>query len=126
MLNLTSIFNYINEGLKANDARFVIVDNEHVLDTKTGVKLHLYDGWLKITHNDELIAEMANLSEAEHSALWEIKRTVVGDDVMKQREDDYPTITKERRERLSNLFEHPEPIVSKAPAVEPDATEYEG
>ena len=126
MLNLVSVFNYINEGLKLNDERFIIVDGEHVLDSKTGVKLHLYDGWFKITHNDKLIAEMDNLSNDEHNSLWNIKRTVVGDDVMKQREDNFHTITKERRELLSSLFENPEPIVNKTPMVEPDAEDYQG
>ena len=69
---------------------------------------------------------MDNFSKDEHAALWAIKRTVVGDDIMKSREENFPTTTKERREKLSNLFEYPEPIVSKVPVVELDTDLYEG
>ncbi len=126
MLNLDSIFNYILKGIQGGDERFVIIDDEHILDKNTGVKFHLYDGWFKITRNDEVVVEMDNLSKVEHVTLWGIKKAITDPVTMKEREDNYATTTKLRREKLSDLFEYPEPIMVKSPVMEPDTEEYTG
>ena len=126
MLNIHSIFKFILIGLQDKAERFVILDDEHVMDSNTGVELHLYDGWFKVTRGEEVIVEMDNLSDDEKSTLWEIKTEITNPVVMQERKDNYMGTTKKRREKLSDLFEYPEPIMVKSPIVETDTEDYVG
>ncbi len=126
MLKLSSIFDYIHNGLVNGDERYVIINDEEVMDNKTGVKLFMCDDWFKLTHGDVVIVTMSDLLDEECKMIWNIKKLITDPEVLKDREENYQTLMQARREKLSSYFENPEPIVMKAPVVEVDATEYEG
>tara|TARA_R110000764_G_scaffold9950_3_gene31158 strand:+ start:571 stop:954 length:384 start_codon:yes stop_codon:yes gene_type:complete len=127
MLNIASILKFIKKGLVSGAERYVVVDDEHVLDTDTGVKLHIYDDWFKLTHNDEVIATMRDFdTTVEQPIIWDIKRLITPPELIEKREESYMDDIKERREQFSNRFEYPEPVKGTNIEMEVDAEEYTG
>ena len=57
-LNFKSWLMYVKDGITNKVERYKVVDDEHVVDTESGIQLHIYDGWFKVTHDDEIIATM--------------------------------------------------------------------
>jgi hypothetical protein len=127
MLNIASILNVIKKGLVTGDSRYVVVDDEHVLDSNTGVNLHIYDDWFKLTHNDEVIATMRDFdTTVEQPIIWDIKRLITPPELIEKRKLSYMDDIKERREKLSYKFEHPEPIETTKIELEEGTLEYTG
>ena len=126
MLNIHSVLKFILLGLEDAVERFKIVDDEHVIDSHTGVELHLYDGWFKLTRGDDVIIEMINFSEDEKQVLWDIKTIITEPATMKEREDNYISNTQKRRQKLSDLFENPQPLKVKSPVMETGTVDYTG
>lgn len=127
MLNIASVLNFIKQGVIAKDPRFHIIDTEHVLDTVTGVKLHMYSDWFKLTHNDEVIATMRDFDPlSEQPLVWEIKNIITPVEVLEHYKLNYKEDIKNRRKKLSDYFENPMPIESKDIQVEPNTVPYTG
>lgn len=126
MLNIESILQYMHDQIVAGSERYKLIDDEHVLDTKTGVKFHLYDDWSKATYDGEVILKMSDLTTGEQQVLWKIKQMITDPTVAKKKREDYPILLKQRREKLSELFENPTPVMLKEPVVEADAEVYAG
>ena len=126
MLNILSILKYMHTNLPHDKERYVVLDSEHIMDTKTGVELHTYDDWFKFTRDGETVAKMSDFTPQEQEVVWEIKKSITDPAVIKKMEEDYPVRLKERREALSNLFEYPEPVINKNPVMEEDTEEYQG
>lgn len=125
MLKISSIIGFIENGVKNKDDRFVILNDEHILDSKTGVEFHLFDDDFKVTHGDKLIATKQDFSIEEQSCLMEIKELITDPQLSKERREKYPMELKKRRELFSDLFENPQPTVNKV-EEETDTTEYVG
>ena len=126
MLNIRSILVFIYEGIKRKDQRFKIEDDEHILDTKTGVELHLYDNTGKITHGEDIVAEMAYFTPEEQHVLLEIKKLITDPEKVKQKIAHYPVMVSEARARFAGLFENPEPVNIMNPIAESNTTNYSG
>ena len=127
MLNLASVLNYIKNGIEEKIERYEIIDEEHVLDTVSGIKLHVYDDWFKMTHNGVVIATMRDFDRAtEQPIIWEIKLLITPEGVAKERKDNYLKDIMERREQLSLRFEHPEPVSTGEIPIEQSTEEYNG
>jgi len=129
MLNIESVLEYIRDEIMADSERFEILSDEHVLDTKTGVKLHVYDDWFKMTRDGETIATMRDFDTGiEQPIIWQIKGLITDPELMEQKKLDYMPMIKERRKVLSDLFEDPEPVnyEDKEVVTEVGTTKYIG
>jgi len=127
MLKIESILEYIRDAIMAESDRFQVIDDEQILDVDTGVKLHVYDDWFKVTRDDEVVATMRDFDTGiEQPLIWEIKSLITDSKVMEKKKEDYMPMIKERRKELSELFESPMPIESHRVVVESDAEDYTG
>lgn len=126
MLSIKSILSYILTGIGKKDPRFTVVDDEHVLDNKTGITLHVYDNWFKLSYENKSVATKDDFTESEQGIIWEIKQAITDPVVLRQRQLDYKPLQIARRNRLSNLYEKPTPIVNNTPQEEADAVLYSG
>lgn len=126
MLRLASVFSHIHKALSGNDPRFIIENDEHVVDTATGVTYHIYNNWFKITYNDEVVATKDDFTPEEQQILWEVKKLITDPVVLKQKEENFIPFMKARREQLSMLYENPTPVNARVPLEEEGATEYTG
>lgn len=106
--------------------RYKIINDEHVLDIKTGVEYHLYDDYFKITYGDDKIAKMNDFTLDEQEIIWKIKQLITDPEKVKQRLEEYPTLVKQRREKLSELYENPNPTSTKIVVEEVDTEVYTG
>jgi hypothetical protein len=113
MLNIMSILEHVCKGVRDGDTRFVVIDDEHVIDSITGAKFHLYDNDFKVTYADNTIASKVDFNEEEHSVIWKIKSLIAA-----------PLVQK-RRSKFSMLFEEPSPPVS-TPMVDTEGETYGG
>ena len=105
--------------------RFVILNDEHVLDSKTGVEFHLFDEDFKVTHGDKTIATKQDFTEDEQTYLMTVKYKITDPVLSKERKEKYPLELKARREHFASLFENPVPTI--ATLVEEEGTdEYIG
>lgn len=109
-----------------NAERYKKIDDEHIIDNQTGVELHVYDDWFKLTHDGDIIARMSDFSNQEQEVVWKIKQAITDPDTAIAREHEYPNILKGRRENLSNLFENPKPVKNISPVMEENTVEYLG
>jgi len=126
MLKISSILSYIHSGIKQSMERFVIVDDQHIVDSNTGVELHMYDDWFKVTHNGEMIASHNDFTPEEKAVIGKIKSLITDPELQKERDDNYKEMIASRRKLFSDLYENPKPMVSKHPVEEEDADEYTG
>lgn len=126
MLNISSILKYMHENLMHYPDRYVIVNSEHIMDTKTGLEYHMYDDYLKVTRNDEKVMKLGDFTSEEQQHLWGIKGLITDPVEAKQKEQEYPEKLKERREMFAHYHEHPEPLIMKSPVMESDTEEYTG
>lgn len=127
MLNIESVLRFIKQGISDKNPRFKVMDTEHVIDTHTGIELHMYSDWFKLTHNGETIATMRDFNtHIEQPIVWEIKNAVTPPEVLQHQKNNYMEDIKNRRKKLSHYFENPTPIESKDISVESDATTYTG
>lgn len=124
MLSIASILRHVKDNIHVLD-RYQIIDDEHVLDTHTGAKFHLYDDWFKITYADKMIVRASDLAPHEQEIIWELKQTITDPSLVQQRLKEYPEKLRMRREHLSKLFEHPQPV-AKPVEVEEETVEYMG
>jgi hypothetical protein len=127
MLNIASILNVIKKGLVTGDSRYVIIDDEHVLDSSTGVKLHIYEDWFKVTYDEAVIATMRDFdTTVEQEVVWDIKRLITPPELIERRKLSYMDDIKERREKFSYKFEYPEPVGKTKIELEEGTQEYTG
>jgi hypothetical protein len=124
MLSIYSILKYIKTNL--TDPRYKKLDEEHIMDSKTGIEIHMYDDWFKITKGDDVIATMGDFTPEEQECIWEIKQEVADPIKSKAKEENYYKDMYDRRSHISMLFESPEPIKNKEPIVEPNTEVYKG
>lgn len=126
MLNILSILKYVRDGIMAKDDRYTVVGDEHIIDTKTGVKMHLYDDWLKMTHDDKTVIKMSDFTPEEQEVLWSIKEAITDPHKASLKREQYPELLKERRRKFSYLYENPIPMIMKSPIEEEGTEEYSG
>ena len=126
MLNIKSILLFIHQGVSQKDPRFKVEDDEHIIDTKTGVEFHLYDSTGKVTHGEDVIAQMEYFTPEEKEVLFEIKKLITDPEKVKQKIAHYPVMVAEARKKLSNLFETPQPTNTMNPIAEENTTAYRG
>lgn len=126
MLDIQSILTFMMNGIAQQDPRFVVEDDEHIIDTKTGINLHVYDNWFKVTHEDSNVVTKEDFTSDEQMTVWSIKKLITAPEVLKQREVDYKPLQIARRKYLSDLFENPIPLDDNKPKAEPGAATYIG
>ena len=126
MINIKEILMYTYKGVKAKHPRYKVEDDEHILDTKTGVEFHLYDDGGKITHGEDVIAKMCYFTKDEQEILMEIKKLITDPAVVAKKIAHYPVMVQEAREVFSGLFEEPRPINNMEPVEEENTTPYKG
>ncbi len=127
MLNISSVLKFIHKGIQSGNERYVVIDDEHVIDNMTGLKLHIYDDWFKITHDDDLVVTMRDFdTNVEQPIIWEIKALITKPEVIEMKKASYLTDIKARRENLSAYLENPTPVESKYVVMEDDTDEYTG
>lgn len=126
MLNIKDVLVYVYNGVKKKDPRFKIEDDEHVIDTKTGVEFHLYDDGGKVTHGEDLIAKMEYFTKDEQSVLFELKKLITDPVKVQKKIAHYPVMLKEAREVFAGLFESPQPTNVMEPELEANTTPYRG
>lgn len=126
MLNIKSILMFLYEEVKSQSPRVIVLDDEHVLDTKTGVELHMYDDQFKVTHNEDTVAVHNYFTKQEQEIVWAIKQLITDPIKAAKRLEEYPIILATSRERLSDLFENPEPVVDTGPVEEDNTVAYTG
>ncbi|AHK11740.1 hypothetical protein S144_26 [Shewanella sp. phage 1/44] len=126
MLNISSILKFVLNELKTDTGRIVKIDEQHFLDTATGVEYHLYDDVFKMTHDDVEVAKTDCFTHDEQAIVWEMKKLITDPEIAAQRKSEYPKLIKSKREGFSKLYENPMPTVNTNPMVEVDATEYVG
>jgi len=54
MLSIESILKFVHENL--SNPRFKKLNEEHIVDEKTGIEFHMYDDWFKMTKGEDIIA----------------------------------------------------------------------
>lgn len=126
MLSLHSILMFIHDNLKSNPERFKIVDEEHILDNKTGVELHLYDNWFKLTREGETIATIADFTKDEQEVVWKIKMQLTTPEKVKEKRDRFLELAAEKRMKVSELFEYPTSLNDNKVEAETDVEAYTG
>ena len=126
MLNIASILKHILKSVSNKSPQYQVLDNEHVVDTKTSVELHLYDDWVKVTYNDDTVVTMSDLTQEEQGIIWEIKQLITDPAEVEHQKANYQELLKSRREKLASLFEQPQPLDMGFPVEEEDTEEYHG
>ncbi len=107
MVNYETWLNYVKDGIINENERYQVIDNSAILDTLSGVKLHFYDEWLKITHNDEIVATTRDFNpDTEQPIMWDIRELITDPEKVKN----HMKYVEEHRERLSVLLQNPTPV----------------
>lgn len=126
MLNILSILSFMLNNVESASPRFKIVDDEHIIDTHTGVELHMYNDWFKLTREDEVIATMPDFLAEEQKKVWELKQLITDPTKAVKSAKEATMQIKQRREMLSTLYENPQPIVDTSPVPEANTEIYKG
>lgn len=126
MLNIESILNHVLQSVLAGDERYEVVDDEHIVDRKTGVSIHVYDDWFKVTHGDEVVVTKNDFTPVEQSIFWKIKNTITSAETRANKENNYKALQETRRVHLSSLYEKPTPLDDNLPVAEVGAEVYTG
>lgn len=126
MLNILSILTFVHDGVMNKHERFHIANDEHIKDTKTGVEIHLYDDWFKLTREDETIVKMSDFTVPEQDVMWKIKQLIVDPETAREREENHEKYLLERRQSLSQYYENPVAVTDDIVKPESDTTEYVG
>jgi len=126
MLALISVLNYVKNGVAKKDPRFTVIDDEHIMDTKTGIEFHIYDDYFQMTHGDDVVGKPNYFTKQEQATVWEIKQLITDPAKASARKEAYPAMIGSKREYLSSLFESPMPMNTGLPKAEVGAREYAG
>ncbi|AUR84119.1 hypothetical protein NVP1049O_10 [Vibrio phage 1.049.O._10N.286.54.B5] len=59
-------------------------------------------------------------------SIWEIKTFITDPSLVEKRRNEYPVMIKEGREKLSLLYENPQPLTVSEPILEDDTIQYTG
>ena len=126
MLKISSILHFIYKGVANGDPRFIVKGDEHVTDTSTGVTVHVYDNWFKLTYDDENVTVKDDFTIDEQEIIWEIKKLITPVEVLEERQANYKPLLQERRRKLSDLYENPTAMDRGTPVVDEGTEEYVG
>jgi len=124
MLSIESILKFVHENL--SNPRFKKLNEEHIVDEKTGIEFHMYDDWFKMTKGEDIIATIHDFTPTEQKHVWGIKQAVADPVKSKQKEANYHKDMAARRSHLAQLFEYPAPDSVKTAIVESDTVKYVG
>ena len=125
MLNIKSILERLLHEITSKTGRVEVKDWERILDTKTGVELHIFDNSLRAMHDGNEIIRSDGLTEQEKDVVWQIKEVIAGPEKMMRRAEEYPSVIAAQREAFADHFENPQPIFDGV--IEEQGTEeYKG
>jgi len=123
MINYKMWLEFVKNGIANGDERYKIIDDGEIFDVSSGIKLHIYDEWFKITHNDEVVATMRDFNvNTEQPIMWEIRQLITDPEKVKDEKKNHMKYIEERREMLSGLLLNPTAISEIAQGEE----EYTG
>ena len=126
MLNISSILKFVLHSVQNGDTRMTVIDDMHIMDTKTGVEYHLYDDYCKMTYKGENILTISYLTKDEQSTIWDLKQLITDPAKAKEKQDNYPAVMTKQREIFSGLYENPEPVMPDYAPAENTGEEYVG
>lgn len=126
MLNIDSILIYIYNGVRSKDPRFVVLDDEHVLCTLTGVEFHLYDNAGKVTHGDNVVALIDQFNPRQKQMLFDIKKLISDPKVLAEKEIKFRAQADEAMALFSDLFENPRQPEKTEDSSGENTTMYKG
>lgn len=126
MLRISSILRYILKGVREQNPRFIVKGDEHVIDTATGVTLHVYDNWFKLTKDDVNIVTKDDFTDEEQGLFWKIKKLITPAEVLAERSANYKQLQIDRRKKLSDLYENPTPMTAVPVQEEKEVKDYAG
>ena len=123
MLNINGILKAILSDLKNKPELIKVVDDQHLVDTISGVEFHLYDDYFQMTRGDEKAVSVSSFSDAEKVTVMEIKNHITDPEVTADKKENYKEHIAENRQRFSDWFEVPIPV-SEGIVEEEDTEEY--
>ena len=127
--SLESILEYVYNGVKSGSDRFIVVDDEHLKDVKTGAEYHLFDDNFKITYGGNVVATLPdfNVEESKEQAIvMEIKELITDPAKSKERKERYEVQRLERRAAFAALYADPQPVPPNSETVEKGTVAYTG
>lgn len=110
MLNIHSVLKAILDDLKNNPGTIKVIDEQHFIDTLSGVEFHLYDDYFQMTRGDDKPISASSFSKNEQQTIMEIKDLITDPAVTLDKKENYQKYVTENRERFSNWFENPIPL----------------
>lgn len=126
MLNLLSVLKHVSSGIQEEEPRYIVQDDEHILDMKSGVLFHVYDNWFKLTYEDKNVITKDDFTVEEQEQFWEIKKLITAQEKLLEMKENYKPLQIERRNKMSDLFENPVPVNPLKPVEEEGTTTYIG
>ncbi len=110
------------------DERFIIPDDEHVIDTATGVTYHIHDHWYKLTYgeDDRTVATQDDFTDEVLDVIREVKELISPPGVLDKKREELRPLWEARMQLLSDLYENPTPMNSTLPVTELGTKKYKG
>ena len=127
--SVESILKYIYKALESGSDRFVILDEEHIMDTATGVEFHLFDDYFKVTHNGETIVSMPDFYQTkaqEQKIVNSIRELILDPEGEQERREKYHKDVMARRSAFVELYDNPKPAHTSCEELEEGTVEYTG
>lgn len=103
-----------------------ILADDCILDTKTGMKYHLYDDYCEMSHNGKKVMAMNYLSKEEQDVIWKVKQAITDPATVEQKRANYPAMVQQQREMFSHHYENPEPVMPSHIDESMEGEEYAG
>lgn len=126
MLNILSILEYVVRGLEDADSRFTIIDDEHFMDSVTGIQFHIYDDWSKMTHDGKMVAKSDYLTREEVEQFRKMKTLIASPEAIAKRLEEYPRVVYAARKEFARHYEVPQPLQDKIVEAEEGTIAYTG
>ncbi len=126
MYKAISIITAVKNGIASGNERFVVPDDEHVIDTITGVTYHIYDHWYKLAYDGKTVATMDDFSPEVLEVIVEIKELISAPGVLNEKREKLKPLWEARMQQFSDLYENPMPTNSALTVKELGTEDYIG
>lgn len=126
MINIASILKHIAQSIAKKDPQYKVLDDQHIVDTKTSAEFHLYNDWVKVTYDDAIVITMSDFTQEEQAAIWDLKQLITDPGEREHQKANYNELLKGRRQDFADLFENPEPLATGFPVEETNTEMYKG
>lgn len=130
MLNVNGILKAILKDITEGSEVIRVIDDQHFIDTMTGVEFHLYNGYydyFQMTRDGEKPVSISSFTPEEAKTVMEIKEAITDPQTALDKKENYEMHLMQDRERFSSWFENPKPAKEFFQAkieTEEDVEEY--